>query len=330
MIQRSDPSAKARSGFALWVAAALMPLGGGLVAARAVDAVSAATAAWACVLALVLGWRAIKLGHRAVVTALVAGAGLCAGLAGVTVASLLDRTLAASLAAGVVCASAVVVAAGWGYRDAPGALRTLAAAAAVVTVASTVVAAALALGVQFGPAARVLPLAVVLALGPLARESVGAGGIAEALLRLRLSGRVDRGEIDRMVARAEEHFRGVVIGLAVVGGGAAAALVWLGEAVDVLLGLGFGLLLWLRSRLFGRLWHVLPLRLAALVVPLLATVRLLAHGPAWGPAVALLALAGLALVATTGVAGRRWRGRWLWFGEIAVVGAATAAAVTQG
>ena len=97
MTQDRDPP-QARSGYALWIAAALMPSGAALVVLRSVDAVGVATAGLACVLAFGLGWRATRRGQRGAATALLAAAGLSSGIAGALAAALLDRMPAASLA----------------------------------------------------------------------------------------------------------------------------------------------------------------------------------------------------------------------------------------
>ncbi|NUT35578.1 MAG: hypothetical protein HOV79_21200 [Hamadaea sp.] len=113
--------------------------------------------------------------------------------------------------------------------------------------------------------------------------------------------------------------------MAAVAGVCVAVLVGTGDGRDVAVGFGLALLLWLRSRLFDRAAHALPLRLVAGGALLTAVVRVLLTGQPWALPAALAALVAVTIAAGVrrrGVPGRR---RWLRVAELGVAAATTVA-----
>ncbi|MBB4962589.1 hypothetical protein [Micromonospora polyrhachis] len=302
--------------FALWVAAALLAATTVLPVIRGRGFAPLATGALACAIGIGLTWWAARQGQRSAATALLASTGLWAGLTGWLSTLLLDRIPVVAVASAAVCAVAVTALAS---RLAAGVGRVLVTAVAVVTVATAVAAGGITAGADVGQPARLAPVVVLLSLGLLARHSLAAGGLTQATFRLRTATEpAERSE--RQLTVAEEYLRGGLVGLATVAGAGAATLLATGNVTDVALGVGTALLLWTRSRLFERIAHVLPLRVAALSALLAGAARILAAAPTWGLAVGLLVLGVVTVCAARSDGWLVHRGRWLRAGELALAG----------
>ncbi|GAA1676852.1 hypothetical protein GCM10009765_27710 [Fodinicola feengrottensis] len=109
-------------------------------------------------------------------------------------------------------------------------------------------------------------LLAILLTGALPRASIAVGGLAAADFRLRNVARISEQELTDRVRQSTYLLTGSLTGAALV---VAAGVGWLIRSTTVwglLLLPVMGVLLLLRSRAFGRLRHVLPLRLGGAVV----------------------------------------------------------------
>lgn len=122
-------------------------------------------------------------------------------------------------------------------------------------------------GVTSIPAAqerRVIPVLAILVIGVLPRVSLSVGGLASADYRVRHVGRLSAQSLKARYRDSNAVLVGSLVGISVVV--AAAALVIDGSAWDRTLALSLAVAAILRSRLFSRTQHMLPLRLAGLVI----------------------------------------------------------------
>lgn len=317
-----------RPGLALWSGAAVLAAAAALPVARSTTAASLTCAAFACVLAILLARWAARRDRRPESAALLATAGVWAGLAGWVASLMLDRMQVVALAAALGCAAAAIVLGGrWS-----GTGRALGTAALTVAAAAALVAVWQVLGSDVWQAVRLLPAAVVVGVGLLPRYAVGAGGMAQAAFRVRVAGRLVPAEVDRLVGVAREHLLGGLAGLGAVAAGCACALVTRDDIRDVALAVGYGLLLTTRARLFDGTGQRLALRATGSVVLLAAAARLLTGAstpPQWWsgwllPA-ALTAVAAMTVVAATRTPRSAGRGvRWV---ELALAAATLVALV---
>ncbi|MGW0434440.1 hypothetical protein ACWDV4_18110 [Micromonospora sp. NPDC003197] len=302
--------------FALWTSAVLLCAAVALPVTRGHDVGTLVTGVLAGTTGTGLTWWAARQGQQAVATVLLASTGLWAGLTGGVATLLLDRIPVVAGAAAAVCAVAVTALA----SRLAGVGRSLVTAVAVVTVVTAVAAGWITTGADPRQPVRVAPVIVLLSVGLLARYSLAAGGLTQATFRLRTAAEpVERSELQLTVA--EEYLRGGLIGLSTAAGLCAAVLLGTGNVADVALGAAVTLLLWTRSRLFERIAHVLPLRLAALSALLAGAARILTAAPAWGLTVGLLVLVATTVYAAGSSGWLARRGRWLRIGELALAGA---------
>ncbi|ASU81999.1 type VII secretion integral membrane protein EccD [Nocardiopsis gilva YIM 90087] len=165
------------------------------------------------------------------------------------------------------------------------------AALAVVTVAGGVVS-AVGMFVDGAQGVRALAVLLVLGVGALPRIALAMGGLSSLDYEVRHSGQVDSERFEESLTSSDRLLLGAVLGFAVSAVGTVPLLVFMGRGLpDFLLAALLSLLLILRSRLFDRISHVLPLRVggvAGLGITLMASIKLLpALGP-WIPAIALV------------------------------------------
>lgn len=175
------------------------------------------------------------------------------------------------------------------------------AAAAALVVPAVAVRVVQAFDVSALQVLRAAPVLALLAVGVLPRVSLSVGGLASADYRVRSAGRMSASALR---ARYRES-NGLLVGgllaasaLVLVGGGVLAVLrpgVW-----DPWLVASLGIVAVLRSRVFSRVGHVLPLRVSGTLVLVLAGIAEGSRQEAVEPWVAtLVPVAVLALVAVS-------------------------------
>lgn len=141
-------------------------------------------------------------------------------------------------------------------------------------------------------AVRLTAVLTILGIGVVPRVSLTVGGIAGADYRVRNVGQVSAQELARRIRYSDVLLHGSLFAVALVGLVAGLMLTASDLWWDRLLGLAAGLGLLLRSRVFSRVPHILPLRLAGLVVLIGQCVRYMredAAAGAWLVAVAVTA-----------------------------------------
>jgi len=134
----------------------------------------------------------------------------------------------------------------------------------------------------------------VLLVGVLPRTSLTVGGLAGADYRVRNFGLVTADELAARIRQSTALLHGGIAGVSVAGLAVGLVLTAGTSTWDRLLGLCVGLALVLRSRVFSRVPHILPLRAAGLVVLVAQALRAMREGPGAGPGLVVLA----ALLAT--------------------------------
>lgn len=188
-----------------------------------------------------------------------------------------------------------------------------------------------------GQGIRVMALALALGVGALPRMAMVMGGLSGLDYEVRHSGQVETGRFEDTFTNSDRLLLGVVLGAAVSGGAAAALLALTGGGVpDLLLAGLVSVLLVLRSRLFDRVRHVLPLRIAGVAGLGAAGVGAVGHAGAlapWLPPAALLAgmvLAVLSWVRLADVPRASLRRILNWTEVVVVMGLCTAFAWAVG
>ena len=169
----------------------------------------------------------------------------------------------------------------------------------VVAVSALAVAVVEPLGLSTGQALRVVPVLALLAVGVLPRVSLSVGGLASADYRVRHVGRVDLTTLRSRYRASNALLVGSLAGVAVVVVASGVLLDLTDRPWDEPLVLSLAVVAVLRSRLFSRTQHMVPLRVGGLAVVGFALTRYaIAHDDLlpWlvlVPAVALLAAIGL-------------------------------------
>nr|MCW2727843.1 hypothetical protein [Aeromicrobium sp.] len=160
---------------------------------------------------------------------------------------------------------AVAVAAGAARLLTPAATGHL-AAAAVLLVVGLAHAAVDATSAPVEQATRILPVLALLTVGTIPLISLSVGGVASADYRVRHVGRLDLAALQARYRASNAVLVGSLVGIALV-------VVWGGIALDLrdepwdrTLAVSLAVAATLRSRLFSRTPHMLPLRTAGLVV----------------------------------------------------------------
>ena len=121
---------------------------------------------------------------------------------------------------------------------------------------------------------RVTPAAIILAAGVLPRLTLSVGGLASADYRVRHAGRISSDGLVRRYRQSNGMLIGGQVGFGLV-------LVWCGfwltfstEPWDRYLALSVGVAALLRSRVYSRTPHMVPLRAAAVAIGVMQLVRL--------------------------------------------------------
>lgn len=274
----------------------------------------------AATLTLAGGWWAGRRRQPRVGGFLLAVGALWGGVAGWLAASWLGWQPLTGYTAALVGALAVTVAA----RIVEPAATTQLALLATVTAAGVAVAVTAAAGRPPLRAVEVLSVLAVVAVGVLPRVSLSVGGLASADYQVRNAGTLSYAELSARVRQSMALLGGAVFGVSAVG---LAAGVWLAYATaewDRWLALGVGAALVLRSRVFSRVEHMLPLRLAGIAVTVTLALRQAFDRPGLRPwLVVVIAALGTALVLVSAiplsdVTRARVRRMWNW-AELGVI-----------
>lgn len=140
---------------------------------------------------------------------------------------------------------------------------------------------------------RVLALLLILCVGGLPRLALVMGGLSALDYQVVNTGGVPTGRFEESLETSDRLLLGVVLGAAISAAITVPLLLWLSEGLpDRLLASAIAVLMILRSRLFARIRHVLPLRLGGTLGLALCLVHLAQVMPsvaAWVPAIALVA-----------------------------------------
>lgn len=216
------------------------------------------------------------------------------GLTAILMAQLLVNTSVPVFAAVGLCGALFVAAVGWALH--PTGLPYIAGLSVVLLVAGVLV--AVSLFTELIQGVRSMALALALCAGVLPRVAMVMGGLSGLDYEVSRTGQVETEQFEEIHSNSDRILLGVVMGVGVGGGAVALLLAHLGRGIPDLLLCGlFGSLFVLRSRLFDRIRHVLPLRLAGVIslgaTGLAAAVQYSVFAP-WLPLVVLVAGAALA------------------------------------
>jgi len=277
--------------FALLVAASGLTAAILLPEARRVhDGWALATAVLATTLAVLGGWWAGHRGHRLAAPVVLAVGTLWGGVAGWLAAAYVDWPVSGAL--GAALAGGLVVAALARVCSAQATAHL--AAFAVLAAAGAVVAAPGLAGSDPMVGFRLDAVLAVVAAGVLPRLSLTVGGLAAADYKVRNFGLIRRIDLADRFRRSSAILHGSLLAIAVVGA-ASGYLLAAGPPWDRFLGLTVGLGLALRSRVFSRIPHIVPLRVAGLFVLVALGLRYVYELPALRPWTVLLAVAAAAV-----------------------------------
>ncbi|MFJ6017823.1 type VII secretion integral membrane protein EccD [Nocardiopsis alba] len=138
---------------------------------------------------------------------------------------------------------------------------------------------------------RAMGLVLALCVGVLPRVAMVMGGLSGLDYEVGRSGQVSTDRFEETYRNSDRLLLGVVLGVSFSAGANVLLLAYLGTGLpDLLLCLVLGLLLILRSRMFDRIRHVLPLRLVGVVALGGAGLATIGQYPVFGPWVPVLAL----------------------------------------
>ncbi|GLZ76492.1 type VII secretion integral membrane protein EccD [Actinorhabdospora filicis] len=191
-------------------------------------------------------------------------------------------------------------------------------------------ASALLLGGRPAPVASAVLLSALFSLGVLPRVSMSTGGLFGMDRRIQAGRPATTDDLRVRLERIDAMLCGGLVALAAVAALAAGVLVLDGGVFERWLGIGAGLALLTRSRVFDQIRHVAPLRVAGTLVLALAGWLFLsaqADMKPWLPAVAVLAAlayAGMTTMPRSTVGNARAR-RVIGIAEIVLVSALIAA-----
>lgn len=266
-------------------------------------------AAIAAILLCGTAWWAGKNDYVRAATVLVTVAAGWGALAGWLLAAWLGASPYGSLGAALAYLVAVVVIS---RGLTPYATPHLAACAVIVPVGAVAAIIGL-LGWSVDNVARIEILLAILLTGVLPRASIAVGGLAAADFRLRMVARITDRELTERVRQSTYLLTGSLAGAALVVTAGAGWLIASTAMWDLILLPAAGVLLILRSRAFGRLRHVLPLRLGGVLVLVGYALAGVLRTPAllpWTAALAMVAVVAVLAVAalpTTAVTTARLR-----------------------
>jgi len=255
--------ALALTGLVSWLAARID--GGG----RLDDFTSAGPAAFCTAVLLFATWWASRWARPLDAQLAAAAAMLWAALLGSAIGDSADLEGWETL---VVAAAAVAIAAG-----AARALTTLAtghlATSVVLLTAGILQAAAGWTDISMAQVPRVVPVLVLLLVGSLPLVSLSVGGLASADYRVRHVGRLELAALRARYQASNAVLIGSLVGIALVIVWGGVTLDLAGSSWDRTLALSLAAAAILRSRLFSRTPHMLPLRTAGVVVVTFAMAR---------------------------------------------------------
>lgn len=220
---------------------------------------------------------------------LLAVACLWGGLTTVLMAQLLVNTSVPVLTAVGLCGALMVAAVGWALH--PTGLPYISGLSVIVLGSGVLVVVSLFTDLVQG--VRAMALVLALCAGVLPRIAMVMGGLSGLDYEVGRSGQVDTERFEETYSTTDRSLLGIVMGVGIGGGTATLLLTYLGRGIpDLLLCALLGLLFVLRSRMFDRIRHVLPLRVtgvgALVATGLAAAVQYPAFGP-WLPLLMLLA-----------------------------------------
>ena len=244
---------------------------------------------------LFVTWWASRFARVVDAQAAAAGAMVWAALAGSVLGDRADVDSWEVLAFGVV---SVAVVAGAARLLTPAATGHL-AVAAVVLVAGLSYAVVGWSDIPIDQYRRILPVAVLMVVGAIPLVSLSVGGLASADYRVRHVGRLDLAALRARYRASNAVLIGSLVGIALVIAWGGIALDLAGSSWDRTLALTLAAAAILRSRLFSRTPHMLPLRIAGIGVLVFAMARFAVEEESTTPwlvaAVALILLAAVAL-----------------------------------
>ncbi|KAA1395533.1 type VII secretion integral membrane protein EccD [Aeromicrobium ginsengisoli] len=146
---------------------------------------------------------------------------------------------------------------------------------------------------------RILPVVVLMVVGVIPLVSLSVGGLASADYRVRHVGRLDLVTLRARYRASNAVLIGSLVGISLVVAWGGIALDLAGSSWDRTLALTLAAAAILRSRLFSRTPHMLPLRVAGIAVVVFAAVRFAVEEESTTPwlvvAIALVLLAAVAL-----------------------------------
>ncbi|MFY0406470.1 type VII secretion integral membrane protein EccD, partial [Solicola sp. PLA-1-18] len=203
----------------------------------------------------------------------------------------------------LVAGVAVVLTAGAARLLTPAAMGHLAAGVVLLVTAVAVGVIELS-SVDVEQVYRVVPVAALLATGVVPRLSLSVGGLASADYRVRHSGQMTHAALSRRYRDSNAVLVGTLVGISLVTAAACVPLTFSTQNPwDRYLALSVGVALLLRSRVYSRVQHMLPLRVAALAVLGLQVVRVAADLPELRPWLVPAAVGVLALAVGTSTLG---------------------------
>ena len=221
------------------------------------------------------------------------------GLTAVLAAQILVNTSPIVMGAVGLCGALLVAVVGWALH--PTGLPYIAGLTVVVLVAGVLVVVGIFADSVQG--VRSTALALALSVGALPRVAMVMGGLSSLDYEVSRTGKVDTGRFEETYSNSDRLLLGIVTGLAFSGGSVTLILAYFGTGLPDLLLCGlFGLLFVLRSRLFDRIRHVLPLRLAGVTALAAAGLAVAVQHPVFAPWLPASALAaGILLAVLSGV-----------------------------
>lgn len=304
----------------LVLALAVWSAGLGFGGARLVDVNVPGTSALAVVVLVFATWWAATFARA--VDAQIAGvaAMVWAALFAVGVGAQVSADRWQILLLAVFC---VAVVAGVGRLLTADLTGHLAAAAVLLVIGSTYAVGGLS-ALPADQIRRVLPVLALMVVGAVPLISLSVGGLASADYRVRHVGRLDLATLRARYRASNAVLVGTLIGIALVIVWGGITLDLAGDSWDRTLALSLAAAALLRSRLFSRTQHMLPLRIAGLVVAGFALTRFALEKQTTTPwlvvavAVIMLAAIGFASLQLSEITRARVK-RWLNIVEFLVV-----------
>jgi type VII secretion integral membrane protein EccD len=120
--------------------------------------------------------------------------------------------------------------------------------------------------IPIGVSVRLLALIAVLSIGIMPRMSIAVGGLSSADYRVRNAGHMSEAALSVRVQESSGLLLGALYGTAVVAAVVGAGLAFFPSWWDRATSLSIAVALILRSRVFSRIQHMLPLRVAAIAI----------------------------------------------------------------